>query len=131
MIDPLLTMRSYLADKSLITAQVSDRIYAGAVYPPSEYQPGQKAICFNGRGGQLDYHSQTLRDSLQFKCYGADEVAAMGLYRTLVDILHDGQDANIRSAQLEISGYPLREPETGWHYTLCYFTVWFKTGLGA
>ena len=131
MVDTLQVLRAYLASKSVLTSQVSTRIYAGKVYPPENYTPGQKAICFNGRGGQIDYHSQTLRDSIQFKCYGADEVAAFGLYRSLVDVLHEGSGANIRTAALEIAGYPLQEPETDWHYTLSYFTVWFKTGLGA
>lgn len=131
MIDTLQTLRAYLVSKSALTSQTSARIYAGKVYPPETYTPGQKAICFNGRGGQLVYHSQTLRDSIQFKCYGANEVEAFALYRTLVDVLHDGQGLNIRSAQLEIAGYPLQEPETDWHYVLTYFTVHFVTGLGA
>lgn len=131
MIDSLQVLRSYLTSKTALTALTSDRIYAGSVYPPKDYTPGQKALCFNGRGGQIDYTSQTLVESMQFKCYGADEMDAMLLYRTLVDVLHDGVNATIRHAELEISGYTLQEPETSWHFVLTYFTVWFETGLGA
>lgn len=132
MIDPLTTLRSYLVSKPALTALTSERIYAGQVYPPKDYTtPGQRALCFNVRGGQIDYTAQTLIESMQFKCYGADNLDAMLLYRTLVDVLHDGVSATIRHAELEISGYPLQEPDTDWYFVLTYFTVWFETGLGA
>ncbi|MCB0106906.1 MAG: hypothetical protein KDE53_13385 [Caldilineaceae bacterium] len=130
MIDHLATLRTYLAAQPALTTLVSSRIYAGRTYPPKGYTPGQRAICFNSRGGQVAYHAQTLRDSIQFKCYGADEVDAMTVYRALVDVLHDASGVDIRHAELEISGYPLQEPETDWHFVLTYFTVHYMTGLG-
>lgn len=129
MIDTLQTLRSYLAGKSAITSLVGTRIYAGRAFPPKSYTPGLKALAFNGRGGQIDYTSQFLSESVQFKCYGSDEVDAMGLYRMLVDTLHDGSGSGIRHAELEISGYPLQEPDTDWHYVLTYFTILYESGL--
>lgn len=129
MVDTLQTLRNYLASQGSLTPLVGTRIYAGRVYPPKDYQPGQRAIVFNSRGGQLDYASQLYRDSVQVKCYGANAVDAMNLYRTLVDVLHDGSGTGIRHAELEIGGYPLQEPATDWHFVLTYFSILYESGL--
>ncbi len=130
MINTLQTLRSYLANQPALTTLVGTRIYAGRVYPPKEYIPGQRALCFNGRGGQLDYTAQLLRESLQFKCYGADAVDAVNLYTTLVDVLHDRHGNGFWHAGLEVAGYPLQEPETDWHFVLTFFSIAFMTQLG-
>lgn len=127
--DTLDTLRDYLVAQSSLTALTSTRIYAGRVYPPVSYAPDQHAICFNGRGGSIDYASTTSIESFTFKCYGASAYHAMTLYRTLVDVLHDKRGVGIRHAEIEITGYPLQEPDTDWHYVLCFFRVFFRPEL--
>lgn len=130
MIDVLSTMRTYIADRSSVAALTSNRVYAGVVYPPPEYQPGQYAICFNARGGALTYDRRLLGESFTFKCYADNEVNAMALYRTLVDAIDDTQGGAIRHVELEISGYPLREPDTDWPFVLTFFRVTFDSQKG-
>ncbi|MBX3016005.1 MAG: hypothetical protein KF832_31075 [Caldilineaceae bacterium] len=130
MINSLQVLRSYLASQAALTTLVGTRLYAGRLYPPKNYLPGQRAICFNGRGGQLDYTAQLLRESMQFKCYGADAVDAMNLYGVLVEVLHDQQGAGFWHAGLEVTGYPLQEPETDWPFVLVFFSIAFMTQLG-
>jgi hypothetical protein len=131
LIDPLSTIRTHLLAQTALTALVVDRIYAGVVYPPAEYVAGDYAITLNSRGGQVGYDRLLLSESYTFKCYGATELAAMTLYRTLVDVLDDSSAGAIRYASLEISGYPLREPEpVNWPFVLCYFRVTLNTQLG-
>lgn len=129
MIDTLATLRTFLASQTALTTLTSTRLYAGRTYPPPDYTPGQYALCFNGRGGSIDYASRLISESFTFKCYGADELTAMTLYRTLVDVLHDKNSGNLRSAELEVLDYPLQEPDTGWHYTLTFFRVTFNSGV--
>ena len=128
MIDTLATLRGFLTQQSALTALTGQRIYAGVVYPPPDYAPGQHALCFNIRSGSLTYDRQLLAESFTFKCYGADEPSAMLLYRTLADALDDRRGGRIRHAELETSGYPLREPDTGWPFVLTYFRVTFEKG---
>lgn len=128
MIDTLSTLRDFLTQQSALTALTGQRIYAGVVYPPPDYTPGQYAICFNARGGGLTYDRQLLGESFTFKCYGPDDPSSMALYRTLADVLDDNHGGKIRHAELETSGYPLREPDTAWPFVLTYFRVTFEKG---
>lgn len=128
MIDVLSTLRTYIAAKSSVTALTGNRVYAGRAYPPPEYQPGQYAICFNARGGALTYDRQLAQESFTFKCYADNEVNAMTLYRTLVDAIDDTQGGAIRHCELEITGVPLREPDTDWPFVLTFFRVTFQKG---
>lgn len=130
MIDVLSTLRTYIAAKSSVAALTGQRIYAGVVYPPPEYVAGQYAICFNARGGALGYDRRLLSESFTFKCYGADEQSAMALYRTLVDAIDDTQGGAIRHCELEVTGYPLLEPDTDWPFVLTFFRVTFDSQKG-
>lgn len=127
--DVLETLRTYLVAQTPLTTLTSTRIYAGRTYPPENYTPGQHTITFNARGGTLDYSSTTSAESFTFKCYGSSPNHAMTLYRKLVDVLHDKRGPGIRHAELEVTGYPLQEPETDWHYVLCFFRVFFRPEL--
>jgi hypothetical protein len=130
LIDPLDTLRDFLLLQAGLVALTGQRIYAGRVYPPPSYQPGQYAICFNGRGGNMGYDSRLLNESYTFKCYGASPTHAMTLYRTLVGALHDAHSGNIRHAEMETSGYPLQEQEPlDWHFVLTYFRVIYNSGV--
>lgn len=127
------TLRAYLAAQSDLTDLTGSRIWAALTYPPAGYNPSDgPAIVFNSRGGPgLSYNSQMLTDSIQFKCYAADQLAALTLYGVLVDVLHDASALNIRNAALEVSGAVLQEPEpVGWPFVLCFFTVIFDSSLG-
>ncbi len=126
MIDTPTVLLAYLRSKTALTALTGTRIWAELVMPRKGYTPSQgAAICFRTRGGQLDYSSAVIRQSWQFKCYAADELAANTLYRTLVDVLDSqAKTGIIQSALLESTGQTLHETElemSGWAYVLCYF----------
>lgn len=132
MIDPLLAFRNLILSKGAITALTGNRIYAGVTYPPGEYVPGQYAITLNSRGGSLTWDRQLLSESFTVKCYGASELDAMTLYRTVAQELDQKRGAGIRNVELEISGFPLTEPDpAAWPFVLCYFRVLFNSQLGA
>lgn len=131
MIDPLAVFRSFILSKSPVVALVADRVYAGVTYPPGDYTPGQHAISFAPRGGTVSFDRRLQTESFTTKCYGADELHAMTLYRTLVEAIDDKRGAGIRYCELEITGIPLREQDpVNWAFVLCYFRVVFNTQLG-
>jgi len=133
-INTMSALRTYLAAQSDLTDLTSTRLWAALTYPPKGYVPSDgAAIVFNSRGGPgLTYNSQLLDESIQFKCYAADELAALSLYGVLVDVLHDGSGTGIRNAALEVPGQMLQEPEpVGWPFVLTFFSVIFDSDLGA
>lgn len=128
------TLRTYLAAQSDLTDLTGSRLWAALTFPPVGYKPDDGgAVVFNSRGGPgLSYNSQLLTDSIQFKCYAADELAALTLYGVLVDVLHEGTGTGIRIAELEIAGQMLREPDpVGWPFVLTFFRIIFDSQLGA
>lgn len=122
MVDIEGAVRDYLMSVGAVTALTGSRIYAARDVPPAGYAPSQgAAIVFKVRGGNLDYPSLHARPSLQFKCYGLSEAAAIDLYRALVDALQDLRSWPIRHVELEILGQTLEEPDTGWVFVLAFF----------
>jgi hypothetical protein len=122
MIDAPDVLRDYLLSKPTLTALIGTRLWAERIYPPTGYTPSQGgAIAFRSRGGAPDYSSALLGQSWQFKCYGANELAANAVYRALFDVLHDAKGGSIHSAHLDIAGQTLEEPTTGWPYVLCFY----------
>lgn len=122
--DVATVVRDYLLTKSGVTALVGERIYAERTYPPRGWTASNGAtIVFKQRGGAPEYHSQQLNVSLMFKCYGATEVEANALYQALFEAMQDGYSANMVSAQCEVLGQTLEEPELDWVFVLCYFRV--------
>lgn len=127
MIDASLILRTYLASQTPLTNLVSSRLWAERIVPLPDYKPHQgQAICFRSRGGPIDYGSQLLRISFQFKCYGLDEARAMTVYRRLFDALHDASYQEMAHARLEIAGQTLREPDTDWPFVLSFFGCIFR-----
>lgn len=124
MIDPLKATRDYLVADAGLTAQTSTRIYAGRTVPPPDYQPADGgALTFNLRGGRPTYDDDHLLVSAQFKCYGADELAAMTVYRALHDALQNARGAEVRWARAESMGQSLNEPDTGWPFVLAFYEI--------
>lgn len=133
MINTLTTLRAHLLTFDDLTAITGQRIWAGGAFPPQGYTPeAGPGIVFNGRGGLgLNTNSRLLYESFQFKCYAASVLAALALYGTLVDVLHDSSAQGIRIALLETTGQPLREPDPlGWPFVLAFFQVIFDSQLG-
>lgn len=121
MIDALDEIRDFLVANSTYTTAVSGGTYAGRSTPPVGYKPSDGACCvFTGRGGAADYEDALLVPDLQFKVYGASELAANTAYRALYDRFHDGRDANLIHAEIVTLGQTLEEPDTGWYFVLCY-----------
>jgi hypothetical protein len=123
-VDALQAVRDFLVAQGALTALTGGRIWAGRDVPPPGYQPADGgAICLNVRGGSVDESDALVLPSVQFKCYGADEVGANEVYRALYDALHNAQAAVVRWARCEILGQTLQEPETGWTFVLAFFQV--------
>jgi len=128
LIDVQARIRNYLLADVALVALVGARIYAGRAEPPPGYKPGDgAALVFKVRGGGLDYEDALLIPSVQFKCYGEDEVSAWMCYCALHDALHDGRSAQILHAEAETLGQPLEEPQTEWRYVLAHFTIMMRT----
>lgn len=128
MTDVQLALRSYLAGTAL-WALCGNRIYAGRDVPPPGYKPGDgPAVCFKVRGGRIADSEAAIDASIQFKCYGVDQVAADTCYRILVDSLHVHGSAIMRWAFVEVIGQPIVEPVTGWYAVLTFFQVAITKG---
>lgn len=126
MIDVAKAIRDYLIAQGALTALTGERIYAETDVPPAGYQPSDGAcICFRMRGGTVDFSDAILWPSVQFKCYGSDDVEANTLYRVLFDVLHGVPEpsAVVRAAYLETAGETLAEPETGWPFVLTFYRM--------
>lgn len=125
--DPQLAVRNYLTTVAPVTALTGSRIYASRNVPPPGYQPSQgSAITFQVRGGFTDYAGSHLSPSLQFKCYGINEVAANALYGVLYDAFRGHAGDTIKSVQVEVLGQTLEEPQTGWIFVLSFFRFWMR-----
>ena len=99
-------------------------IAAAVETAPKGYKPSDGSlIVFKARGGNHAYEADHLFPSMQFKCYGLTELAAMTLYRSLFDTLNHSSGAGVKWAESEVLGQPLYEPDTGWPYVLAFFNV--------
>lgn len=124
MVDVHAVVRAFLLADVTLAALVGSRVYAGRDVPPPGYKPDDgAAITFRTRGGGPDYDDAMVNASLQFKCYGASELAAWTCYRTLYDALHNGHNDSLAHARCEILGTLLEEPETEWMFVLGFFQV--------
>jgi hypothetical protein len=129
-IDAAAVVKTYLGAQSALTAVIGSRLWAERSDPIPGYTPSQGgAIAFRARGGEIDYTSQILENSWQFKCYGATEYQANQVYRALVDAFHNTHGGAMRRALLEVAGQPLEEPGSEWVYVICFFVTWMKSEL--
>lgn len=124
MVDVHAAILAFLEDDATLVAAAPGGIFAARDVPPPGYKPDDgAAITFRVRGGTPDYDDATLMPSVQFKCYGASELAAWTCYRTLYDTLHNGVSATIARGISEVLGQPLEEPDTDWPFVLAFFRV--------
>jgi len=121
-------LRQYL-EKTALGAHVGANLFAGVDVPPTGYKPTDgPAVCFKTRGGRIADSEAAIDASIQFKCYGVDQVAADTCYRILVDSLHVHGSAIMRWAFVEVIGQPIVEPVTGWYAVLTFFQVAITKG---
>lgn len=128
MIDINQRILTFLLTVSPITTLTgTQRLYPGRDIPPKEYQPqlGQ-ALVWKVRGGQTDYSNSQLNPSVQFKSYGATEVAAMTLDRALFDAFDRPATGLFKSVQVEVLGQLIEEPQTNWISVLSFYKFWFN-----
>ena len=127
MIDALALVLEYLeADAAFVSAS-GGGIFAGRDTPPSGYDPSNgPCTVFNVRGGGPDYDDALLVPSVQFKSYGANELAANTCYKALCDALHNAHSTKVLWAGIEVIGQTLEEPETDWFFVLSFFSVMLK-----
>ena len=125
MVDASLVLLTHLEAQSALTALTSTRIWAETSEPPPSYKPSDgQAICFKTRGGTgFDEQDAIYNVSFQFKCYGATRLLATELFRTLNNILHSTAGIGIKMGNLEAPPETLQEPDTGWYFTLAFYTV--------
>ena len=125
MIDVPAVLRSYLVAQAPLATLTGTRIWSERSAPIAGYKPADGgAIAFLIRGGAVLYRGGVGRASVQFKCYGVDELTANAVYRALYDVLNNSQGPGIKNAFIDILGQSLTEPETGWPFVLTYYTVW-------
>lgn len=125
MIDAPAVISAYLLSKTVLTTVTGTRIWPERSTPFPNYNPTVGgAIAFKIRGGTVIYSGQAASPSVQFKCYGVDELAANTVYRALYDVLNNKHGGGIKAASLDVLGQSLGEPDTGWPFVLCFYTVW-------
>jgi hypothetical protein len=121
MVDVCAVVRTYLAGLGAFSGV---RLYAERDEPPVNYNPSQgPALVFKVRGGNLNYPSVFVMASMQFKCYGITNVVANDVYLSLINALHDARTNTILSAEVEVLGQILEEPQTLWTFVLCFFSL--------
>jgi hypothetical protein len=116
-------IREYLAGLAGMTERFGQRIYAGRNLPPG-YLPSQgEAILFATRGGGMDFSSQVLLPSVQFRIYAETEAKARQAAFDLHDAINDTQARKIAYARMEEGTMPtlLNEPESNWPYMLSFY----------
>lgn len=130
MIDDAKTLLDFLQADGPLTVLFDRRIWAEMETPPPAYKPSQGlGMCFRRRGGTQDYEAVNLFPSYQFKIYGqvggllSSEASANEGYRALYEALNYRATYLIKSAELEAQGQTLREPDTGWAYSLCFYRL--------
>jgi hypothetical protein len=125
-VDAHANIRAYLLTVSAITALTSTRIYVSAAFvAPKGYHPTQGgAIVFKMRGGESAVRNSHVHPSMQFKCYGLTELAASALGRALYDAFNDVGNQYFKSAEVEVLGQLLEEPDTGWVFDLSFYRFW-------
>lgn len=125
MIDSNAVIKAALLANAPLVVLTGQRIWAARNLPAAGYQPSQGgAIVFRTRGGGVTYNNKMQFPSVQFKCYGPTEEAAMAVYRALFDVLSSPSGA-IRSPVMDILGQPAEE-ENGWPFVLTFYTIWLQ-----
>lgn len=125
MIDAPAVIRTYLLTQMALTTLTSTRVWSERSTPVAGYKPADGgAVAFKIRGGTTIYSGQAASPSVQFKCYGADELTANAVYRGLFDALNNKQGSGVKAAYIDVLGQSLTEPDTGWPFVLTFYTVW-------
>ena len=131
MIDTNAVIKAYLDSDAGIHGVVADRIYCPRL-PENAILP---AIGFFTRGGpRANPHiPPLLSPSKQFDCWDKnDPIVARQVYRVLYDALQGIQnvkvtigatDYYILSAEEEVPGQDLIDPDTGWFKVLTFFEI--------
>jgi hypothetical protein len=126
MIDVGASIHTHLVANVALYALTGERIWGEVEAPDADYDAATdgQAIAFKTRGGEPDSSDALLQPSVQFQCYGSDEIEANECYRALYAALHHKQGATVRWASCETLGVTLREPDSERIYVLTYFRVW-------
>lgn len=129
MIDDIGALNTFLRDNATFLTAVGGRLWPGYEEPPAEaqYEPGDgPAVVFMRQGGLSHYENGIVYGRYMFKCYGKSPLIAYSAYRSLYDALFYQSSYAIMQGDLQAGPQHYREPETDWHYVLCYFTVWVR-----
>ena len=123
----------YLNAQAALTDIVGARIYC----PRMPENAALPAVGLFTRGGTTNPHIPGLvGPSVQFDCWGADQIAAREVYRALYDVLQgiqrqvvsiSGTDYIIWSAIEEVTGQDLQDPDIpGYFRVLAFFSMQIK-----
>lgn len=126
MVNDLSVVRDFLLDQAALTALTGERIWWGVNEPPEseQYQPADGiGICLNRTGGTPDFDNTSVTPRIQFKVYGATEVAINTAVLTLNDVFHEAHSYEILSSYQDTMAIMLDEPDTLWKYGLVFYRV--------
>lgn len=115
-------VREQLAAHATLASLAGSRIYVGRDLPAGYTPADGPAVLARANGGTPDY-ANTIRPSLQVRCYGLTEGAVREVSRAVFDALHDLRSGRIVNAQCDILGQSLSEPDTGWLFELSYYRL--------
>lgn len=129
MIDTNAVLSEYLKSTGTpLYALVGARVYCPRL--PAKYANAQAAVEFMRAGGTSKLEHEEHAPRFHVKCYGGsmNDKDADTLYRALHDRLQNahGEDVasgTIMSAEEEVMGQPIEDPETKWPYVLSIWRV--------
>lgn len=125
MVDWRKKLRTYLLAQAPLVALTGQRIFASDQLPAG-YKPGDGAAILIGmRGGGMDYSSQILKISAQFRIYAPTQSQIIMVDSTLFDVLNDAQSV-LLSARLDVPGQQLTHPDTLWNFMLTFYQLRFQ-----
>lgn len=108
-----------------VTAQVDDRVFLGASLPEG-YEPRDgPAVLFNLRGGPFGIAGRVLNAAVVVRCYALTDEACIDLWRVCADEWLNRKHGTV-TVQQDTLPQLLREPSTGWLFSLTFWTFWVK-----
>lgn len=139
MIDPLETVIEFLKTDAGLAALVSTRIAAKHRYAEA-WTVGEAALVARLDGGDVQIYVPVQRVRIETQCYAASQVAAMAIWRRLVELSREGERWLVETSQgdallhffLQFSAPSLLwDFDVGMDFALCFFEVLVGEGAVA
>lgn len=130
MIDFNDVMRNLILTKTAITERIGDRLWMERRTPAPGYKisDGQAIVMYVRGGVEPDYNSIIFRYPYVVKMYGIDPLTCNQLSGIYFDNLNNLAAQYVMRFYIDMPAQTVQEPDTGWFYSLNYYTGIFRNG---